>query len=331
MRIAITGARGFVGPYVAKALTRLSGVHAEIIATAKEGGQHPMLGSVLPLDVTDGAAVAALIRDARPSHVVHLAGIAAVAESNADPDTTWRVHLHGTLNLARAILRHCPACWLLNIGSGLVYGESAKSGLPLDETTLLAPTDEYSASKAAADLALGAFAPRGLKCVRLRPFNHSGPGQSEAFVIPSFAMQIARIEAGLAPPVIRVGHLDSERDFLDVRDVADAYALVIAKSESIAAGTALNIASRVPRRIGDILKALLELSTKKITIVSDQTRMRSTDTPRFIGSAERAKALLGWSPRFKFDDTLADVLRHCRCLVSDEPQRYTLNSENRGH
>ena len=114
-----------------------------------------------------------------------------------------------------------PDCWLLNAGSGLVYGESAKPGLPLDESALLAPIDEYAVTKAAADLALGALARRGLKCIRFRPFNHTGAGQAGAFVIPAFAMQIAQIEAGLAEPVIHVGNLDAERDFLDVRDVVE--------------------------------------------------------------------------------------------------------------
>ena len=167
------------------------------------------------------------------------------------------MHLHGTLNLAREILRRAPDCWLIHVGSGLVYGESAKAGRALDENALLAPIDEYSATKAAADLALGALSRARLKCIRLRPFNHIGPGQSEAFVVPAFAMQIARIEAGLAPPVIRVGNLDAQRDFLDVRDVANAYALVMKNLERMGSGTVLNIASGIPRRISDILASLV--------------------------------------------------------------------------
>jgi len=319
MRIAITGACGFVGPYVVDALIRLLGRNIEILATSKDGEQHAGLGSLLPLDVTDGPAVAAFIAATKPTHVVHLAGITAVAASNADPDTAWKVNLNGTLNLARAILQHCPTCWLLNIGSGLIYGESANLGHLLDETTLLAPTDEYSASKAAADLALGALVRRGLKCIRLRPFNHSGPGQSEDFVVPSFAMQIARIEAGLGPAVIRVGRLDAERDFLDVRDVAHAYALAVAKSASLPPGVPINVASGVPRRIADILQALLGQSTRSIEIAIDPARMRPTETPRFVGSAEKAKSLLDWMPRYPFERTLTDVLSHSRRAVSGQP------------
>ncbi len=309
-RVVITGARGFVGPRVAEAL-RVGGI-SEIIATAKVGGLHPVLGPVLQLDITDSAAVTEFIAEVRPTHVMHLAGIAALTAATSDPDVTWGVNLHGTLNLARAILQVCPACWLLNVGSGLVYGENAKSGHALDESTPLAPTDEYAASKAAADLALGALARRGLKCIRLRPFNHIGPGQSEDFVVPAFAMQIARAEAGRAPPVIRVGNLEARRDFLDVRDVAKAYALVVKESERLASGLILNIASGVPRRISEILDALIAQCSVAIAVEQDRGRMRPSDLPAIIGNASRARELLGWAPACSFEETLAAVMSDCR-------------------
>lgn len=312
MRIVITGAAGFVGPHLVEALRHLFDNNVEIIATSKVGGLHPVLGRVLPLDVTDPAAVAEFITDARPHHVLHLAGIAAVGASNTNPDLTWAVHLHGTLNLARAILAHCPECWLFNVGSGLVYGESAKAGQALDEHATLAPTDEYSASKAGADLALGALARHGLKCVRLRPFNHTGPGQTEDFVVPSFAMQIARIEAGQVPAVIRVGNLDAQRDFLDVRDVARAYALAVGSVGQLRSGTVLNIASGVPRRMSEILKALLSNCLVQISIEEDASRLRPSDIPIFVGDAGRARSVLGWSPRHSFYDTLTAVLNDAR-------------------
>ena len=196
MKVLVTGANGFVGPYFVDAMRRDFGCSTEIVLTGKVGGQHALLGSVLPLDITKCGAIREVIASIRPTHVLHLAAVAAPAVANAHPEETWRVHAFGTLNLARAILQETPDCWLLNVGSGLVYGDSAQAGRLLDESTLLAPNDEYSASKAAADLALGALARQGLKCIRLRPFNHAGPGQTEAFVIPAFSMQIARIEAG---------------------------------------------------------------------------------------------------------------------------------------
>jgi GDP-4-dehydro-6-deoxy-D-mannose reductase len=315
MKILLTGASGFVGPHLAEALRKLCGGDSEIIATGIVPGQRPRLGAVMALDVTDHVALDTVIKTKRPTHVIHLAGIAAPSAANADPEASWRVHLYGTLALARAILKSAPDCWLIHIGSGMVYGESAKTGLPLDETALLAPIDEYSATKAAADLALGALTKSGLKCVRLRPFNHTGAGQSEAFVVPAFAMQIARIEAGLAPPVIHVGNLDAQRDFLDVRDVATAYALVVKNLEprqSALSGTVLNIASGVPRRIADILDSLVAMSRAPIAIEPDSARQRPSDLPIIVGNASRARGLLQWHPTHVFEDTLAAVLDDCR-------------------
>lgn len=273
------------------------------------------VGEMEGLDVTDRRAVDRVIAHHSPTHVIHLAGIAALPAAASDPDATWRVHLDGTLNLARAILAVSPGCHLINAGSGLIYGESAKSGLPLDEDTVPAPLDDYSASKAAADLALGALAHRGLKCIRMRPFNHFGPGQSEHFVATAFATQIAEIEAGRADPLIRVGNLTSARDFLDVRDVAAAYALAAAKSDQIAPGTILNLASGKARRINDLLSALLSRSSVSIRIEEDSSRMRPSDLPYVVGNAQRAKDLLGWSPKHSFDETLNEVLAECRARV----------------
>ena len=312
IRVLVTGALGFVGPYLVEALRGSHESNIEIFATAKEAGQHALLGPVTALDVTDRAALEAAISSVNPTHVIHLAGIAATTAANADPEEAWRVHLHGTLDLARAIVQRAPDCWLIHAGSGLVYGGTAKAGRALDENALLAPLDEYSATKAAADLALGALVGSGLKCIRLRPFNHTGPGQSEAFVVPAFAVQIARIEAKLAPPVIRVGNLDAQRDFLDVRDVVNAYVLVMRNLERLLPGTVFNIGSGIPRRISDILDTLVAKSRVAISVEQDPARQRHGDLPVMVGDASRARKLLDWKPEYSFDDTLAAVLNDCR-------------------
>jgi GDP-4-dehydro-6-deoxy-D-mannose reductase len=318
VRVLITGARGFVGSYLAKALHRFAGADVTIIPTAKRPGEHPAFGFVEALDVTDQAAVSAALLQYWPTHVVHLAGIAAPVAAGSDPDVAWNVHLQGARNLGLAILRLNPDCWLLHVGSGMVYGEAAKSGLPLSEEALLVPVDEYAASKAAADLALGALTKRGLKCVRLRPFNHTGPGQTEAFVVPAFARQIARIEAGRAPAIIRVGNLDAERDFLDVRDVASAYALAVKSCDRLDSDTILNIASGIPRRIANILNELLAQSRTTISVEQDPDRLRPSDLPRIIGDATNAKRKLEWAPEYTFESTLVAVLEDWRDRVAHE-------------
>jgi GDP-4-dehydro-6-deoxy-D-mannose reductase len=315
MRVLITGARGFVGPYLAQALRRVCGDVA-VIATATTSCEHPLLGSVTAMDVTDADAVRAAIDCHNPTHVINLAGLAVPAVASANPKAAWQVHVQGALNLAEAILDRAPACWLLNVGSGLVYGKSAKSGLPLDEKSLLVPVDEYAATKAAADLALGALTRRGLKSIRFRPFNHTGPGQADSFVIPAFAMQIAKIEAGLAPPVIRVGNLDVERDFLDVWDVVDAYALAVRHTAGLGEpDVVFNVASGIPRCIGNILERLLGRSQVKISVEQDPIRLRPSDLPRIIGNSDSLRQRIGWMPTHSFDDTLAAVLDDCRSIV----------------
>jgi GDP-4-dehydro-6-deoxy-D-mannose reductase len=221
------------------------------------------------------------------------------------------VHLRGTLNVARAILEYAPDCMLIYVGSAMVYGPTANHVCPLSEAAVLAPIDEYSASKAAADLAVGALASQGLKAVRMRPFNHIGPGQSESFFVPSMAMQLARIATDKVKPILRVGNLDSERDYLDVRDVARAYALVAARSAELKSGLILNIASGQPRRSIDLLQLLIAKSGVQVSIEQDPFRMRRSEIPRMVGDASRAHAVLGWSPRFSFEDTLQRILDGC--------------------
>jgi len=150
---------------------------------------------------------------------------------------------------------------------------------------------------------------RGLDVVLMRPFNHAGPGQGEGFVVSAFAAQIARIEAG-AEPVIRVGDLEAERDFVDVRDVCDAYALAL--TAPLTPGTALNLASGRARRIGDVLEALLSMSRVAIRVETDPDRLRPSEVPCALGDATRARALLGWEPRIPFEDTLRDALEDWR-------------------
>jgi nucleoside-diphosphate-sugar epimerase len=296
-RILMTGASGFVGRHLLPALeSSFPGV--EIFAER--------------INVIDRDAVSHAVRDARPDACIHLAAITSVMGAGRDPDQAWRVNLHGTLNLAHAVLRQAPSCHLLFASSAEIYGGSFEAGRPLDEMALLSPMNTYAATKAAADLALGARASEGLRAVRLRLFNHTGPGQSEAFVVPAFARQIARIEAGRQLPPLRVGTLDSLRDFLDVRDVCGAYVACLRSAAELLPGTIVNIASGVPRKIGDILNDLLDMAGLRIEIVSDNERMRSSEIISASGDAGRARQLLGWTPKIPWTQTLVDVLADWR-------------------
>jgi nucleoside-diphosphate-sugar epimerase len=299
-RILLTGASGFVGGHLVARL-RQDFPAAEL--------HRP------EVEIADAAAVDAMVHDVRPDAVVHLAAISAVPAANQDPARAWQVNLLGTLALARALLAHSAHATLLFVSSAEIYGASFRSGAPADEATLPAPGNTYAATKAAADLALGAMAGQGLRVLRLRPFNHTGPGQSEDFVVAAFARQVALIAAGRQAPVLQVGALEPLRDFLDVRDVCAAYSLCLARAATLPAGCILNIASGVPRRIGDILAALLELAGVQAEVRQDPTRLRPTDTPLACGNAGLATRLLGWRPEIHWTQTLRDVLDDWRQRV----------------
>jgi len=292
-RILVTGAAGFVGQHLLPALR----------AAFPEAELHTPQA-----DVTDAAAVAAAVGAARPDAAVHLAAVAAIPAARLDPGRAWQVNLMGTLNVARAVLEHSPGCTLLFVSSSDIYGASFRAGTPLDEAALLAPLNTYAATKAAADLALGAMAAEGLRVLRVRPFNHTGPGQAPGFVVAAFAEQVARVAAGLQPPVLRVGALDPLRDFLDVRDVCAAYALCLARSDRLPPGAVLNVASGQPRRVGDVLAALMAAAGVEAEIVTDAVRLRPTDIPVAAGDAALARRVLGWAPAIPWEQTVADVL-----------------------
>ena len=266
-------------------------------------------------DITDAGAVDAAVMAAPPDALVHLAAVAAIPAARADPDLAWRVNLGGTLNLARALLAHAPGCTMVFASSADIYGGSFRAGHALAEDALPAPLNTYAATKAAADLALGAMAAEGLRVVRVRAFNHTGPGQAPAFVIPAFAEQVARIAAGLQPPVLRVGDLSPLRDFLDVRDVCAAYAACVAHAGALPPGTVLNVASGQPRRVGDVLQSLLDAAGVTAEVQTDSARLRPTDIPLAAGDAGLARRLLGWAPVIPWTQTVHDVLADWRARV----------------
>lgn len=303
-RILVTGSGGFVGGHLLPAL-RQAFPDADIRGTAS--------------DVTDAAAVEAEVATTRPDALVHLAAIAAIPAARQDPGHAWQVNLHGTLNVARAVQAAVPDCVLLFASTSDLYGGSFRDGTPVAEDAVPAPLNTYGATKAAADLALGAMAAEGLRVIRVRPFNHTGPGQSASFVVAAFARQVARVAAGLQPPVLEVGALEPVRDMLDVRDVCAAYALCLRHADTLAPGTVLNVASGQPRRIGDVLAALMAAGGIDAEVRTDAGRLRPTDIARAVGDATLARRVLGWAPSVPWATTLQDVLADWHKRVLTEP------------
>ncbi|MGH7084623.1 MAG: NAD-dependent epimerase/dehydratase family protein [Acetobacteraceae bacterium] len=309
-RILVTGGAGFVGRHLRPALAARFPA-----ARVLPAGEREQPG-IRRLEITDEGAALAVIGEFRPDVVIHLAAVSAVTEANRDAERAWRVNLEGTRRLARAVLEAAPDALFLFVSSAAVYGRSFRPGLPLAESAPLAPLDTYAATKAAAEMALSALTSEGLRLIRLRPFNHIGPGQSEAFAIGAFAAQIARIEAGLQPPELAVGTLAAERDFLDVRDVSAGYVAALERAETLENGIAFNLASGTARRIGAVLEELLALARVPITIRTDESRLRPVDLPRSVGCSALARRLLGWQPEIPWEKTLADLMADWRARIA---------------
>ncbi len=313
--VLVTGGEGFVGRWLLPTLRADAGFGRVVAARRHPAADDP---DALTLDVRDRAAVHAAVRALRPRTIIHLAAVSAVPAARADTGLAWAVNLDGTRHLAEATLQEAPAARFVFVGTSEAYGGTFKArGVPLDEAALLDPANTYAATKAAADLLIGQMARDGLNAVRVRPFNHTGPGQDEAFVVPAFAAQVARIEAGRQAPTLRVGNLEAERDFLDVRDVVEAYRRIAAAPDgALAPGIVLNVASGIPRRIGDVLRALVAQARCPIRVEADPERLRPSDVPFAVGDAGRLREALGWTPSISWDRTLSDLLAACRAEVA---------------
>jgi GDP-4-dehydro-6-deoxy-D-mannose reductase len=314
MRVLITGAGGFVGRHLIVALAALPDAPQIVAGTYGEDAPVFLNARAVSLDVTDAERTLAVIQAEQPTHVMHLAGISVISQANRDVRKTWEVNAQGTLNVALAIKAGAPACRLIFCSSAQVYGGSFRSGKPLAEDAPLDPENFYAASKAAADILVGQMAKAGLRAVRLRPFNHTGPGQPPTLAVASFASQIAAIERGEQKPVMKVGNLSMRREFLDVRDVVDAYLLTIQRFDSLPNGAVFNITSGEAIAVDAILKMLLAMSSKEIEVAPDPELMRPNDTPIMVGNAEAARRALAWMPRHRVADTLKSVLDHYRKL-----------------
>ena len=305
MRVLITGQSGFVGRHFQARLQKRFPT-AEVL---------PNIG-----DITNAEAVDQAVQQHRPDICLHLAAVSAIGTARRDPAHAWRVNVHGALHVGNALLRHASECLFIFASTSEVYGKSFVSGAPLDEGSVLAPMNTYAATKAAADLALGALVPDGLRVVRMRPFNHTGPGQTPNFVVSSFAEQVVRISRGVQSPVIKVGNLNAVRDFLDVRDVCDAYLDAVAMNGNIESGSIFNLCSGKSRSIKSILEDLISIEGIKTEIVVDPERFRAVDIAAANGSADAARQVLKWEPVIPWSQTLRDILTDWHRRFDQNPE-----------
>lgn len=288
MRAFVTGGLGFVG----RRLTpRLESANYQIVSPATE------------VDVTDTNAFGSSLANASPDVVIHLAAQSSVAESWRDPEGCFRVNFEGTLNVIRAMLEHCPKARLLFVSSGDTYGSRTPGAERCSESEPLRPASPYAQSKAAAERLASFAGEQGLDVVCTRSFNHTGAGQPDVFVASSFAHQLADMENRNAEPLMRVGNLDSVRDFLDVEDAIDAYLDLLAPETP--AGT-YNVASGRAVSIRELLDCLISLSSVKPEIQTDPERFRATDY--LVGDPSLLRQTSGWEAKTPLKETLRELL-----------------------
>ncbi len=305
--VLVTGAAGFVGRHLARELgatgARVAGLGIE---PAPPDGVR--FDSWHAADVRDRAAVLRAVEAARPDAIVHLAGQSSAARSFADPAGTFEANVAGTRHLLDAVRAHAPGARVLAISSGESYGPQPE-GSRVGEDTAFAPVNPYAASKAEADRVAAAAAQEGLDVVRVRAFSHTGPGQAPVFAIPSFAQQIAAIEAGRADPVLRVGNLEVTRDITDVRDVVRAYRLLLERG---ARGVAYNVCRGEGVRLTRVLERLIGMAHTPIRVEPDPARLRPADVGWLVGDPARIARDTGWRAETPLERTLADVLQQWR-------------------
>lgn len=302
MRALVTGAGGFVGRHLVDHLTDAG--DEVLTSDPSHGGP----------DITDAEALAAEVAAVDPEVIYHLAGWANVGTSWSHPAEAFRVNAEGTLNLLAAA-RQAGVDRVVAVSSADVYGKAPPEEMPLTEDSPLRPTSPYAASKVAADfLGLQAWLGHGLAVMRVRAFNHLGPGQSDGFMASALASRIARAERD-GGTVLPVGDLTARRDHTDVRDVVRAYRLLALHGEP---GEAYNVCSGTDVAVQDVADALLARAQVDLRFETDPDLLRPVDLPVLRGSHAKLTAVTGWEPEIPLDTTLGDLLDDWRRRLADE-------------
>jgi GDP-4-dehydro-6-deoxy-D-mannose reductase len=301
MRALVTGASGFDGRHL---IAHLETEGDDVVAIDRHTG----------IDILDEDSVRKAIGEARPDVVYHLAAWSDVGGSWSDPMAVFRVNAEGTLRVLQACSEHDIERVLL-VGSADVYGPVTEDELPLTENSPLRPASPYAVSKAAADLlGLQAWLGHQLGVVRIRAFNHHGPGQTARFVAAALAERVARNEAA-GESTVTVGNLSARRDFTDVRDVVVAYRLL---AERGGPGEAYNVCTGTAVSIQQIADILMRLASIPMRLETDPSLSRPVDVPVLLGDNTKLREATGWRPTISLEATLSDTLDDARRRVRSE-------------
>ena len=314
MRALITGIGGFVGRHLRQHLEEQGD---SVCGLGRPADSRDMARvRVFAADLSDRGAIDRIVREAEPEAVYHLAAQSSPAESLSDPWATIGNNLLAQINLFEALLAANLRPRVLVIGSSDEYGRVDPADVPTHEGVALRPLTPYAVSKVGQDMmGFQYFAQHGLPVVRVRPFNHTGPGHDARFVIPSLARQLAQIELGQSEPILRVGNLSVERDFTDARDMDRAYRLALVAGVP---GDVYNLGRGRSVRIADMVEELISMCRVPVQTRVDPALLRPTDIPRQEADTRKFTALTGWQPLIPWHTTLSDTLDYWRSRVSKE-------------
>ncbi|OGS20618.1 MAG: GDP-mannose 4,6-dehydratase [Elusimicrobia bacterium RIFOXYA2_FULL_40_6] len=317
MKALITGVTGFAGSHLAEYLISLGNVEVHGIErwrSKTENIKHiEKKINLIECDIRDMVSVEKAIKGIKPDKIFHLAAQSFVPTSWNAPQETLTTNIIGQLNIFEAVRNSNISPSIQIACSSEEYGMVLEDEVPIKETNPLRPLSPYAVSKVGQDyLGYQYHQSYGIKAIRTRAFNHTGPRRGEVFVTSNFAKQVAEIEKNKKDPIIYVGNLEAKRDFTDVRDIVRAYWLA---TEKCTPGDVYNICSGKAYRIQEMLDMLLSYSKVKVTVKQDPNRMRPSDVEILLGDNTKFCKQTGWKPEIPFEKTLKDLLDYWRDRV----------------
>ncbi len=319
MKVMVTGAYGFVGGYLAAKLVEeghevlgvdLAAGSPEAGYAGDDGpayrGSYPAGAEYARCDLLDGETVEDIVARWKPERIFHLAAQSSASRSFEQPRLTMESNVIATVNLLEAVRKSAGDARVLVTGSCEEYGNRSPGEMPLDEKTPIEPVSPYASSKASQEIvAMQYHRAFSLNVLLTRSFSHTGPGQTDRFVLPSFARQCAMAAAGKTEPVIRTGNIGVVRDFLDVRDVCDAY---VSLAEKGRAGDVYNVCSGKGLKLSDALETMIRIVKTDIRVETDPKLLRPVDVPVLIGDNGKLKRETKWNPAIPTEKMLYDLL-----------------------